>query len=313
MWWEDDEEPTITPLTRTVSTVAAWSNVDGELVSSFVEWDVWVPKSGVDFDEGYEDITALNTNFERLVTGKDADDISEDLRPHEWVWFECTGNTVFDNDFYLRRGGANFDYDFLVHHRSSDVNFNILDNTMANISIPGQSTNFNGTGILKAPSYNTTDCHYGDIGWELTATEFTELTTKEKEVIWDENRWRDQWPVYVTTDDTNNNFDRDFEKITNTFGLKWTLNDTISVIDGAITQLNCTIAKGYPIETLISGTYLYMVWYEGFDFYPDPYTFEFEMWFGVNISVTTVQSGRANVYGSLSTLTWAETYSTIGA
>lgn len=312
LWWEDDEEVPITPTTRTVSTVAVWSNVDGELVSSFVEWDVWIPKTGADFSEGYEDITALATNFEREITGKDADDISIDLRDHEWVWFEATGNTVFDNTFYLRRGEANFDYDFLVHHRSSDVNFNILNSSMASITIPGHSTNFNGTGILKAPGYTTTDCHYGDIGWELTATEFAELTTKEKKEIWDENRWRDQWPVYIPTDDICNEFDRDFEKITNTPALKWTFNDTISVIDGAVTQINYTIGKGYPIEILISGTFLYMVWYEGFDFYPDPYTFEFEMWFGLNISVTTVESGRADIPGSLSTLSWAETYSTIG-
>jgi len=310
--WTGGPAVEVTPTELTTSTFTTLSSISGDDVSNFVEMDIWVPKADATFDEGYEDITALTTNFEREETNSDADDISIDLRDYDYVWAEITGNTVFDNTFYLLIGGMNYDYLFYVHDRTSDINFNILNSTMDSITIPGQATNDNYTAILNAPGYTITDNHYGDIGWDLTNTEFDELSAREKEVVWDETEWMDQYPVYVPTDDTNNNYDRDFEKITNAPALKFTFNATINITDGATTQINCTIGRGYPIETLISGANLYMVWYEGFDFNPDPYTFEFEMWFGSAINVTTVESGRANIFGSFSSLTWAETYSTIG-
>ncbi|KKL74666.1 hypothetical protein LCGC14_2062630, partial [marine sediment metagenome] len=119
-------------------------------------------------------------------------------------------------------------------------------------------------------------------------------------------------PSYDPTLDTINKFDRNWEKVTNVFAFKFVMNETISVVDGEATQLNVSIARGYPIEYLVSGVNLYMVWYEGIDFDPIPYTFDFELWFGVDISITTVYSGRANVYGSLSSLIWDTTYNEIG-
>lgn len=309
-WWVEEE--TTTPTVKTKSTFNTISHPDGEIVSPFVEMDIWTPKSGATFTDGYEDITALTTNFERKETGKDADDISIDLIPYDYIWAEITGNTVYENTFYLLIGGINRDYNIYVHQSSSDVNFNILDATLNEVFNAGYQTNSNFTAILDAPHYTTTNCHYGDIGWELTATEFNEMTEAQKEIVWDEAKWRDQYPTYDPTLDTLNDFERDFEIITNAPALKFTFNTTIDVTDGSDTEVNCTIGKGYPIEYFISGTDLYMVWYEGFDFDPEPYIFEFEMWFAINISVSTVISGRVDVPASISSVSWAETYSTIG-
>lgn len=314
------DTPEETPTTKATSTFTLYSSVSGEDVSNFVEMDIWEPKSGATFDEGYEDITALTTNFERAVTGKDADDISIDLRDEEYYWAEITGNTVFDNTFHLLYGGANYDYLFYVHHRTSDINFNILDDTMSALAYGvvagGENTkgvDANYTAVLNAPHLTKTNNHYGDIGWEITATDFTEFTLREKEIVWNEIYWRDQFPSYDPTADTVNEYDRDWEKITNAPALKWTFNATVNVTDGSTTQINCSIAKGYPVDILISGANLYMVWYEGFNFDPDPYTLKFEMFFDTHINVTSVHSGRADIPATLSSLTWDETYSLIGA
>lgn len=323
IFWPQSPTPTPeeTPTTKATSTFTLISYVDGEDVSNFAEMDIWEPKTDATFDEGYEDITAITTKFEKAVTGKDADDISIDLRDEDYYWAEVTGNSVWDNTFYLLIGGANYDYLFYVHHTSSDVNFNVLDDSMNELNYgidptvtpaSGQKgVDANYTAVLKAPHLTKTNCHYGDVGWVMTATDFSELTLKNKEIIWNENDWRDQWPTYDPTLDTSNDFVRDFEIITNAFGLKWTMNESISVVDGNALQINCTIGKGYPVEAFISGVYLYMIWYEGFDFDPSPYAMEFELSFGSAINVTTVQSGRVTIPST--TVTGFTAYSTIGA
>jgi len=310
----DETPPPPPPTPLGASTFELYSGVDGEVVSNFATMDIWVPKSGATFDEGYEDITALVKNFEREESGKDADDISIDLSDYDYVWAEITGNSVWENNFHLiHPGGRNTEYRYYVHHMSSAVPFNIIfKNSGDAITIAGEQTNGNFTGVFDAP-IDTSDAatrHYGD-AWALSTTEYGELTLKQQKVYWDEGEWQDQYPTYDPTLDTVNEYDRDFETITNTFALKFVMNETISVTDGAATQINVTIAKGFPIDILISGTNLYMVWYDGFDFLNGPYTFDFEMWFGVNITISTVYSGRVDVPGSLSSITNFVAYNTI--
>ena len=317
----DDVTPEETPTTKATSTFTLLAYITDEDVSNFVKMDIWGPKDSADFSLGMEDITDLTTNFERIKTSANADDISIDMRVEPYYWAEITGNTVFNNTFHLIWGGVNRDYTYYVHQCSSDVNFNILNETMsplaygeswsADAALKGVDGNY--TAILKSPHLTKTGNHYGDIGWEMTATEFAALTQRQKEIVWNEANYRDQFPTYDPTLDTDNKYYREWEVTTNTFALKWTLNVTIDASDVGVTDINCTIARGYPVEVWTTGVYLYMVWYEGIDFTPNPYTLEFEMFFGTHINVTTVISGRANVFGgSLSTLTWDETYSTIG-
>lgn len=307
-----DQPATTTP--KLISTFTTIANVGGEDVSNFVTIDIWGQKDNADFSLGMEDITDLTTNFERIETNVDADDLEIDLRDGDYYWAEITGNSVFQNTFHLLYGGRNYDYPIIVNDPSSAVPFNIyVKNTGANITIPGHTTNGNFTGVMHFPidSKTPADLHYGD-GWELSTTDFADLPLRLQKDYWDEGQWCDQFPSYDPTLDTVNKYDRNWERVTNAPALKFVMNDTISVTDGAATQINCTIARGYPIEFLISGTNLYMAWYEGFDCDPFPYTFDFEMWFGVNITITNVYSGRANVYGALSSLTWDTTYNEIG-
>ena len=310
--WASDEDTTPTPLAA--STFALYSAVDGEDVSNFATMDIWVPKSDATFEDGYEDITAVPQNFEREESGKDADDISIDLSDYEYVWAEITGNSVWQNTFHLIfPGGTNRVHRYNVHHVSSAVPFNIhVKNTGAAITIPGHTTDGNFTGILDVPvSYlAAANCHYGD-AWDLSTTEFGELTATQQEFYWDQGNHRDQWPTYDPTLDTVNEYVRDFETITNTFALKFVFNATINVTDGSATQINVSIARGYPIDTVISGANLYMVWYEGFNFI-EPYAFDFEMLFAANITITTVYSGRVDVPASLSSLTNFVVYNEIG-
>jgi len=322
---DDDETTTV----LTASTFTLYSNVDGEDVSSFTEMDIWVPKAAATFEDGYEDITDLVTNFEREVSGKDADDISEDLRSYPYVWAEVTGNGpaagFWNNTFYLLTGGANYNYIFYVHDSSSDVNFAIQCSTsMTPLNYTndpyksfgaigwqgGVSTNY--TAVLKQPILTKANNHYGAAGWEIDTADFADYTQRNKEDMFNEMNWCDQYPTYDPTIDTSNDFVRDFEIITGAFVLKWTMNGTMSATALANTQVNVTFARGLPIDYLISGVNLYMIWYEGFDFSDGEYVFDFEMNMGTHINVTTVQSGTVQVPGTISSITEFSAYSVIG-
>jgi len=321
-WWDEDEAPTV----KTVSTFTLYSAVDGEDVSNFATMDIWVPKSGVDFDEGYEDITDLVVKFEREETGKDADDISLDLRSYEYVWAEVVGNSVWGNTFYLLIGGVNYDYKFYAHHSSPAVPFNILDrDTMINMTIKDEPTPSEGYGVIFNGNYTAVlgvesmvtglagaVRHYGD-DWALSTTEFGELSLRNQEAYYEQRNWCDQYPRYDPTADTNNEFEREFETITNAFALKIVMNASMNMTDSlSTTQVNVTLGRGVPAEVVIAGTALYIIFYEGFNFLDGAYRFDFELQFARNISVYSAYTGRVNVPASASSVSAWAVYNEIG-
>jgi len=316
MWWDDDD---VAPTPLAYSTFVLTSAVDGEDVSSWATMDIWVPKSDADFDEGYEDITALTQNFEREETGKDADDISLDLSIYPYVWAEIVGNAPWQNHFELIiTGGVNRVHRYNVHDASEAAPFNILvRNTGANLTTwtetNGGGIDSNYTGVVDVPlSYlAAAKCHYGD-NWNIDATEFGELTATQQEFYWNQRNWADQFPTYDPTVDTNNEFEREFEVLTNVFCVYIQMNDTISVVDGAVTQLNVTLGRGQPIETVIAGANLYFLWYEGFNFLDGVMSWDFEMSFGDNLTVATAYSGRIDVPAGASSITGFIAYNEIG-
>ena len=318
-WASDDEPDAPTPLAY--STFELTSAVDGEDVSSWAIMDIWVPKSGATFEDGYEDITALTTNFEREETGKDADDISIDLSIYPYVWAEIAGTgQLWQNHFELIiTGGINRVYRYDVHDPSNAAPFNIYErNTGANITLDGTngiavSGDANFTGVVDATlSYlAAASCHYGD-NWDLGTTDFAALTNAQQEVYWNQREWADQFPTYDPTMDTNNEFERDFEALTNVFCVYLEMNASINVTDGAAAEVNVSLARGQPIEIVIAATNVYFLWYEGFNFLDGPMTWDFEMSFAANITILTAYSGRIDVPASATSLTDFVVFNEIG-
>ncbi|MCP6718939.1 MAG: flagella basal body P-ring formation protein FlgA [Patescibacteria group bacterium] len=291
---------TVTTPEKTTSTFTLWSYPDGEDVSNFVEMDIWTPKSSATFDD-MDDVYTMS-NFERAESGKDADDISIDLRDEAHVWAEITGNSVFANIFRLLVGGVNYDYEFYVYHPTSDVNFNILDSNL-NASWPDNvgAYNYNGddnhTVLLDAPHLTQTvaDMHYGT-GWDLSATDFADYTDAQKNEVWDEKNWRVQAPYLDPTLDTaDHEYIEGLEAYTEFFAIRITFDASISTIIGNVLEVNVTVAKGENVRAVISGTFVYLLVTEVINFENGAYDFKFEMYMGDNISVSTVQSGRVTV------------------
>lgn len=278
----------------TASTFKLTSYPDGEDVSDFVEMDIWFPKSSAEFDT-MDDVYTMS-NFEREVTGNDAEDISIDLRDEEYIWAEITGNSVFANHFILLYGGMNYDYEFSVYHATSDVNFNILDSNMAAAFTSGYQTADNFTAIIDCPHYTTTNIHVGD-NWDVSTTDFnTDYSQTQKEFYYDEANFRCQARYLDPTVDTaDHEYIEGLERYTEYFAIRITFNDSVSTVDGNVLEVNCTVAKGEDVKALVSGTYIYLVVDDTINFKLGTYDINFEMQFGVNISISTVQSGRLTV------------------
>lgn len=304
-----DEEAS-TPIS-TLSTFPISSRVDLEDISDFQDLTIWVPKDN-DKIKTTEDVCTLSL-FEKLVTAKDAEDISEDLSIYPHVWLEFIANSVFANRFVLLSGVSNRAYELYGYHQSSDVNFNILNSTtMGAITVGTFQTDGNFTAIMDIPHLTTTNCHYGD-SWDISTTDFTDMTQTEKEEIWDEAGYRGQFPVYDPQIDLEKELDDPLEILTNAFALKFTFNASVSTVDGNVLQVNCTVPSAYPIDVVYSSTLIYFIFYEELLFNNGPYDFNFEMTFGVNISISNVHSGRIVVPRGDDNLGAFTAYSAIGA
>ena len=291
--FQGDTPSTPTPPLLLTSSFEVTSFPDREDVSNFVEMDIWTPKASATFED-MDDVYTL-TNFERSVTGKDADDISIDLRDVPYAWAEITGNSVFENHFILLIGGANHDYKYDGYHLTSDVNFNILDSDMNEAFTASYQGDSNFTAILDAPHYTTTNNHYG-VGWEVSATDFADYTDAQKLEVWDEKNTRVQAPTLDPTLDTaDHEYIEGLEQYTEFFAIKLTFNESVSTVDGNALEVNCTIAKGENVRAVYSGTIIYLIVTEIINFEDGAYDFKFEMQMAVNISISAVASGRLTV------------------
>ena len=296
VWFAWPQTPTPeTPQTKLTSTFKTISSVDREDVSPFVECNIWVPKSSAVFDDE-KDPYRISTHFEKAETGKDADDITIDLREYDYAWLEITGNSLFSVNFHKLSVGANYDYIFPVYDLTSDLNFNMLvRDSLAAVTVADYQTDGNFTIPMDVNHTVKIDCHYGD-DWTISTTDFNDMTLSEKKEVWDEALWQSQASLYDPRDDEEKEYDNALERLTEAFCLKFQFNTTVSTVDGNAAQINMTINDASePIEIIISGEYIYLLFYEEIKFDTGAYTFDFSLKFAADIKLSDIDSGRITV------------------
>jgi len=296
------------------STFKLISYVDGEDVSNFVEISIWTPDSDAEFND-VEDIYRMS-NFEEKETSVDAEDVSIDLSAYTYAWIEIDpdAETVFESNWFLLYGGVNYAYTFKVYHQTSDVNFNMLAaTTLDEITVGAYSTDADLLILMDCPHNTTTDLHYGS-NWAISTEDYTEMSASELEELRDEKNYRCQAPIYDPSDDNEKEADDPLEKLTNAFAIRLTFNGSISTVDNAVTQVNCTVDDSdESIEVVISGTYIYLIFYEIIDFEAGSYDFIIEMEFGNQIHLDNAHTGRISVPRGDDNLGAFTVYSAIGA
>lgn len=289
------QAPVETTPTTGDSTFKTTCYTSGEDISNFFELSIWTPKDTASFDEIEDKYTM--TNFEETKSSLDADDISIDLTDYPYVWVESDpdAETVFSSHFYLLLGGANYDYELYAYDQSTDVNFNVLDDTLAAISIVLGNrtlTSANYTAVYDVPHVTTTstELHYGT-GWAMSTADFADLTQTQKNVYYDEAQWTGQFPYYSPVVDTLKDPRYPLEYITDGFAFMFKFNESISTTPG-VANVNFTVASDVDAEVVTSGEYIYMIFYEEISFKDGAVMSKFEMQTGTGICLTDCDSGR---------------------
>lgn len=299
------------------SSLTVYSWTDGEDVSNFMPVKVYKPDdSKVEGPDDWEKLYEGITYWDEEYSG-DAEDFDEDISgwSHILFDFDSGDDTVFMRNQVIMTVTGNTNFIQYGYHLSSDINFNVFDvTTMGAITASGHQSDGNYTLEFQFPTYTTSNLHYGS-NWEISSDDYDDMTTEEKEDLWNENLWRCQAPQYLLGEDSDNDYTETWERITNTYGFKFTFNDTINATDGSVTQVNFTLSDDseYDFTKVVSGEYIYLLGEDIVDCEFNSAELDFELEYAANITLSNVHSARFDVFNEEDSATVDSTYSSIGA
>lgn len=276
--------------------------ITGEDVS-WVPLTIWTPKA----DSTFEDLDdVFNVAKYQSSASSRASAISIDLSGYTYVLVQPDPDDdapYAENWQLITPNGKNGAYTIYALDPTTDVNFNVLDENMNEVTVADHQTNGNYTLVFDCDHYMTTtaEMHYGT-NWEVSATEFADLTVSQQNWYYDEANFAGQFPLFNPQDDTytykTSLSHAALADFTNCFAFKLTFNDSISIVDGAVTQVNFTLADNAPWEVCVSGEVIYLVSYEPILFTGGMLNLGFEISYAANISLSDVDSGNLPILQS---------------
>jgi hypothetical protein len=286
-----------TPVAKSSFTITSY--VDGEDVSGLVPMSVWVPKAGETFDspDDYQDLT----KYTETVSSTVASLVSIDLSDYGFFIAEVqpTGatSTPFANNYKLYyTNGENKVYNLDGYDQATDVDGVVVDSTMSAITIADYATDGNFTCFYDVPHYTTTaaQLHYGT-NWDLTAAEFADLTAAQQQEYWDEKYWTGEFGTFVSGDYVYKSVlaHPNLASFTNVFAFELTFNDSVSIVDGAATQVNFTLTDDNAyFEVCYSADKIYLASYAPITFLNGAKQLHCSIQFADNITLSTWKSVR---------------------
>lgn len=291
-----------TPTTDT-STFEYKDYITGEDVS-WVPLTIWTPKAGSTFND-LDDV--YNVAKYQASASSRASALSIDLSDYTYVLVQADPDDdapYSENWNLIMPNGGNYEYTIYAKDPTTDVNFNIVDSTTMNeVTVADHQTDGNYTLIYDCPHYTTTaaQMHYGT-NWDLSATEFADLSQTQQEWYWDEANIAGQFPIFNPQDDTysykSTLSHAALADFTDCFAFKFTFNDSISIVDGSDTQVNFTVTDDSAFEVAVSGEVIYLVSYEPILFTGGILNLNFEITYAVNITLSDVDSGNVKILQS---------------
>jgi len=289
---QDEEE------TPVLSTFGLSSSVDGEDVSNLEYIEIYLATSTATFDD-WEDIRNIAGNFD-MESRKLAEDINIDLSGEDYVWLKfCPsgyGSEVFSEDWELLINPSNMLREYFVSDDPTDLNFNIIDSDINEITVANHQTDGNYTIICDVPHYTTTaaQLHVGT-GWAMSDSDFAELTATQQLIYYDEAHWTSYKPLYDPNSDEMTVWPRyDIEFFTDCPAFKFTFNDSAG-------SVNFTLADNVNAVTIADGVYLYVVFHEAIEFTTGIQSFAYEIEYPDTVELSDVDFGRATIPKGAST------------
>lgn len=289
---EEEEAP--------LSTLTLKCQTSGEDVS-WVNIETYTPTDAAVI-ESFSDLF-IDSNWELSQEGA-ANTLTFNLTLYPYgFWIHIDDSTNYYESTWFHHSGSDDQYNITIFiaHNPSNVFFNNLNKSDLSATIPSNLTSETYKMVTAFPYDSEDELHVGN-DFE------TSLATYALDQAYYQNQanFRILSPAYELDVDTDNNFDTAEGVMTNTFSFRFTANDTISLIDGNLMQINITIATtSWDYQIIDDEIYIYTTISLGAGF-----TLEYTMSVGEEITIDKIDSGIAtlpalviNSYDVLSTIT----------
>ena len=273
------------------TTFVGYDYVSGEDVSGHAHIKILGLKDTVEYPDS-DDIRTL-TNFEELEAVDDIEDISVDLSevPYYYIVFNPAGDQYWATHYQLEFGMKNVaNKELILYHQASDVKGTLLDtSTMDEWDLSSDIAH--ALISIDVLHESALELHKGD-GWDTSTTQYTDLDTVDQLFFQDQANYRCEFPTYSPSLDSDKDGQDVLEVVTDVFAIEFTFNTTVSLVDGATTQINMTINDNSPIELAYSATKIFMLFYYVIDFKNGAYSVACDIALSTHINCTTVKTVR---------------------
>ena len=194
--------------------------------------------------------------------------------------------------WYLISGGENYNISKWITHRPSNVEFTNVNSTFRE-TIPLNNTEDDFTILTQFPYASDNQLHVGT-NWGISAAVYNGMTATEKLYYRNQANFRSMRPLYDLSVDTYNNYDTNEGRLTSTFCFRFTANDTISIVDENVNQINITIATAdiYSWDYEISGANIYVY---SIGYLTGNFKLRYTMSCGAEIKINNISSGIASM------------------
>jgi len=292
-----------TPTTPTDKSTFVYKDYITSEDVSWVPFTIWTPKSTSTFDD-LDDV--FNVAKYQSSASSRASAIEIDLSDYDYVLVQPDPDDdapYAENWQLITPNGQNAEYTIYALDPTTDVNFNVMDENLNEVTVASHQTDGNYTIVYDCDHYMTTaaQMHYGT-NWEVSATDFADLSATQKEWYYDEANFAGQFPLFNPQDDTytykTSLSHPALADFTDCFAFKFTFNDSISIVDGEVNQVNFTISDNAPWEVAVSAEVIYVVSYEPILFTGGMLDLGFEISYAANISLSDVDSGNVPILQS---------------
>jgi len=265
---------------------------DRETLNELCPIEIWGNDKNIDTIEDIYDIS----NYEIAVSECYPEKVKDDLSEYTHIMIRVNPDEATDGywttyDYFYPNYNQNFNYYLNAYHEATDIYGAVRDQEScadwdgltANVTVP-----------VWYPISTITEPHYGT-GWEISDTDFDDLTTIQLARLYNERYHRNMPTLFSLADDTadHSKTSGDYMTITETSAIEIVFNTTISNIDGNADQVNFTADCDIDHFVEQDGTALYIVFGESWDCYNTGiFVTNFEVACAVNITGVTVKIGR---------------------
>lgn len=238
-----------------------------------------------------------DTYYETVSTEVMPNDFNKDLSEYDYIIIRVNPDEVTDGywttyDYLYSNFKKNIDFDLFGYHEATDLYGNVLN--VVGGDEWDKAANINGTISLWFPTVTKTELHRGN--HFAIEDDLADLSQATLDKLWNEKYYRNMPTLLTLADDIADHTKiGDYAMISETFGIEFDFNETISTVDGNVKQVNFTADCDYDFLIESDADKLYFVTTESWDTLLGNFEMFFEIFTGANITCSSVKAGRLTI------------------